>query len=127
MTLSILTQVGQMSSDGAICGIGQCLGRGTIISIFIVMFVLPQILLLGEHIIEKTSFKVSMPIHTEQLSGVVRVNGLMQGNINGYFVGEIRGVIYGEANGIIQLAEKKAAENAATGENALTGEVIDNE
>ncbi|MCR4945916.1 MAG: MMPL family transporter [Lachnospiraceae bacterium] len=106
--------IGQMSSDGAICGIGQCLGRGTIISIFIVMFVLPQILLLGEHIIEKTSFRVSMPIRTEQLSGVVRVNGLMQGNINGYFVGEMRGVIYGEANGIIQLADRRASGDAVS-------------
>ena len=50
--------IGQMSSDGAICGIGQCLGRGTIISILLVMFVLPQILLLGEKVIDRTSFKV---------------------------------------------------------------------
>ena len=61
--------IGQMSSDGAICGIGQCLGRGTIISIIIVMFALPQILLLGEKVIEKTSFAVSIPIKMEKTTG----------------------------------------------------------
>ena len=42
----------------AIVGIGQCLSRGTLISMFLVMFVLPQILLLGDTIVEKTSFRV---------------------------------------------------------------------
>ena len=41
------TLIGQMTSDACIVGIGQCLGRGTIISIFLVLFVLPQILLVG--------------------------------------------------------------------------------
>ena len=66
--------IGQMSSDGAICGIGQCLGRGTIISIIIVMFALPQILLLGEKVIEKTSFAVSIPIKMEKTTGLIRVD-----------------------------------------------------
>ncbi len=64
--------IGQMSSDGAVCGIGQCLGRGTIISIVIVMFILPQILLVGEKIIDRTSFAVSMPLKLEKASGLMR-------------------------------------------------------
>ena len=37
--------IGMMSSDPAIVGLGQALGRGTLISIGLVLFVLPQILL----------------------------------------------------------------------------------
>ncbi|MGM9917266.1 MMPL family transporter [Anaerotignum sp.] len=53
------TVIGFLSSDGAISGIGICLGRGTLISIVLVMGILPQLLLLGDFIIEKTSFKKS--------------------------------------------------------------------
>ena len=34
--------IGRMTSDACIVGIGQCLGRGTIISILLVLFVLPR-------------------------------------------------------------------------------------
>ena len=50
------TLIGQMTSEAAIAGIGQSLGRGTIISMFLVLFVLPQILLVGSGIVDKTSF-----------------------------------------------------------------------
>lgn len=90
--------IGQMSSDGAICGIGQCLGRGTIISIIIVMFALPQILLLGEKVIEKTSFAVSIPIKMEKTTGLIRVDGIVSGQVEGNIVGEMHGFIKGNAN-----------------------------
>ena len=90
--------IGRMSSDGAICGIGQCLGRGTIISIIIVMFVLPQILLLGEKIIDKTSFAVSIPLKLEKTTGLIRVDGMVQGQINGSVIGEMHGFIRGDAS-----------------------------
>ncbi len=90
--------IGQMSSDGAICGIGQCLGRGTIISIIIVMFALPQILLLGEKVIEKTSFAVSIPIKMERTTGLIRVDGIVSGQVEGNIVGEMHGFIRGNAN-----------------------------
>ncbi len=90
--------IGQMSSDGAICGIGQCLGRGTIISIIIVMFALPQILLLGEKIIEKTSFAVTIPLKMEKTTGLIRVDGIVSGQVEGSIVGEMHGFIRGNAN-----------------------------
>ena len=90
--------IGKMSSDAAICGIGDCLGRGTIISIIIVMFILPQILLLGEKVIDKTSFTVSMPIKTTNTSGLIRVDGRVQGQIDGFVIGEVHGIIRGDAN-----------------------------
>lgn len=50
--------IGRMTSECSIANIGVNLSRGTIISIFLVMFVLPQILLIGSKIIDKTSFSV---------------------------------------------------------------------
>lgn len=97
--------IGKMSSDGAICGIGQCLGRGTIISIIIVMFVLPQILLLGEHIIDKTSFAVSIPIKLDHNMGLMRVDGIVQGQINGTVIGEMHGFIRGEASLFVNMGK----------------------
>lgn len=56
--------IGGMTSEAAIVGIGQSIGRGTIISMILVLFVLPQILLLGGGIADKTSF--SMPSAIKQ-------------------------------------------------------------
>lgn len=95
--------IGQMSSDGAICGIGQCLGGGTIISIIIVMFALPQILLLGEKVIEKTSFAVSIPIKMEKTTGLIRVDGIVSGQVEGNIVGEMHGFIRGNANLLVSM------------------------
>lgn len=50
--------IGLLSSDAAISSIGICLGRGTLISILLVMGILPQLLVLGDFIIEKTSFNI---------------------------------------------------------------------
>ena len=103
--------IGRMSSDGAICGIGQCLGRGTIISIIIVMFVLPQILLLGEKIIDRTSFAVSIPLKLEKVSGLIRVDGMVQGQVNGTIIGEMHGFIRGDASLFINMGRLEQRED----------------
>lgn len=92
--------IGMKTSEPCICGIGQCLGRGTIISIIAVLFVLPQILLLGDRIIEKTSFDVSLPLPVvpEHASGLMRVDGLVQGKVNGTVVGTMHAVIRGDVD-----------------------------
>ena len=105
--------IGQLSSDGAICGIGQCLCRGTLISIFLVMFVLPQILLIGAKIIEKTSFKVSVPIRLDKVSGLVRVDGVVNGQINGLVVGEVHALVRGDVNAIVRMGQMVPAEEDA--------------
>lgn len=107
--------IGRMSSDGAICGIGQCLGRGTIMSILVVMFVLPQILLLGEKIIEKTSFAVSIPLKLEKNSGLMRVDGLVQGQINGTVIGEMHGFIRGDASLFVNMGKMEPLEDDGSG------------
>ena len=114
--------IGQMSSDGAICGIGQCLGRGTIISIIIVMFCLPQILLLGEKIIDRTSFAVSIPLKMEKTTGLIRVDGRIQGQVDGVIVGEVHGYIRGNANILINTG--KTQKLTDTGEELA--KLIDN-
>ncbi|SEK83043.1 Predicted exporter protein, RND superfamily [Butyrivibrio sp. ob235] len=94
--------IGQLTSDGAICGIGQCLGRGTVISIILVMFVLPQILLIGASIIDKTSFAVTLPLTMERDTGLMRVDGIIEGQINGTVIGEMHAVVRGDVRAFIQ-------------------------
>ena len=107
--------IGQMTSEAAICGIGQCLGRGTILSIFIVMFVLPQILLLCDNIIERTSFEVTMPTQTKKVVGLMQLDGRVNGRINGTIVGEVHVVVRGELDARIdntavkQITEEELA------------------
>lgn len=104
--------IGQMTSEAAIVGIGQCLGRGTLISIFIVMFILPEILLLGEKIIDKTSFTVSMPVMTQRSTGLVSINGRVRGQINGIVIGEIHGIVRGEVNAIMEMGNMEPVEES---------------
>ena len=83
--------IGNLTSEPVIAGIGESLGRGTVISIFLVMLVLPQILLTGTAFIDKTSFSmpgVSVGEH-RALSGKVFVNGMVRGHISGNVRGQI--------------------------------------
>lgn len=50
--------IGLFSSNPVIAAVGSSLGRGTVISIVLVMGILPQLLVLGDFIIEKTSFNI---------------------------------------------------------------------
>lgn len=50
--------IGLLSSNPVIAAVGSSLGRGTVISIVLVMGILPQLLVLGDFIIEKTSFNL---------------------------------------------------------------------
>ena len=106
-----LQHSGFLFSFGAICGIGQCLGRGTIMSIIIVMFVLPQILLLGEKVIDRTSFAVSIPLKLEKGSGLMRVDGLVQGQVNGSVMGEFHGYIRGDASLFVNMGQMEPRED----------------
>lgn len=93
--------IGMRTSDGAIYNIGQCLGRGTIISIFITMFVLPQILLVGDYIIEKTAFVMKAPIRAKKVSGYMRVNGLVRGRLDGVVTGRVNAIVRGNVSALV--------------------------
>lgn len=71
------TLIGLMTSTPSITGIGQNLGRGTIISILLVMFVLPQILLIGGKIVDKTSFSMPNVAKKHSGHGKVKVDGMV--------------------------------------------------
>ena len=101
-----------MSSDAAISSIGICLGRGTLISIVLVMGILPQLLLLGDFIIEKTSFEVKGKIKRHTMKGNVLVDGHVHGYINGRVDGVFQGRIKGDfdasvLNGNVQKEEEE--------------------
>ena len=89
--------IGQMTSEAAIAGIGQSLGRGTILSMLLVLFVLPQILLIGGGIVDKTSFAMPRPIlRKREASGRVFVDGVVTGEIHGTVSGVMRANVDGD-------------------------------
>lgn len=51
--------VGNLTSSGSIVSMGQGLFRGTCLSIVLCLFVLPQMLLAGEKLVDRTSFSTS--------------------------------------------------------------------
>lgn len=102
------TLIGLMTSTASITGIGQNLGRGTILSILLVMFVLPQFLLIGGKVVDMTAF--SMPNVTKKHSGRgrVRVDGLVRGEVHGVVSGVMHAIVDGEVD--LNLISGVAAE-----------------
>ena len=100
--------IGMLTSDVAIYNIGQTLGRGTIISIFVTMFVLQQILLVGDKVIARTAFVMNMPIRQKELAGITRVDGFVRGNINGVFTGYMHGIVRGDMAAYIEGGDVRA-------------------
>ena len=92
------TLIGQMTSEAAIVGIGQSLGRGTIISMLFVLFVLPQILLLGGGLADKTSISMPTAARTHQSRERVFVVDLVNGEISGTVSGLVRAGVDGNVN-----------------------------
>ncbi len=98
--------IGSMTSEPVIAGIGESLGRGTVISIILVMFVLPQILLIGSGVIDKTSFSVPSVVAKKNSRGRMTVNGMVYGHING----TVRGMIHATVEGDVDLTMLSGAE-----------------
>ena len=108
--------IGFLSSDGAISSIGICLGRGTTISIILVMSVLPQLLVIGDFIIEKTAFTISLgnkPILEQK--GNMKINGRVKGYVSGVidadFSGTLQGELCAEVNSDIISTDKEEIEH----------------
>ena len=94
--------IGFLSTTASIASIGVCLGRGTLISIFLVMGILPQILLLGDVLIEKTAFtlKAHLPIQTH--TGTLRLDGHVRGYVSGMVDGDFSGTLRGSINAAVE-------------------------
>lgn len=105
------TLIGNMTSNAAIMGVGLSLGRGTIISMVLVLFALPQILLLGSDLVDKTMF--SLPKHTRRkaaATGKIYVDGAVEGVVNGRISGRVKGVIDGDVNLTLRSGSAKGEE-----------------
>ena len=114
---SILSSAGfliaQITTEPAIVGIGECLCRGTLISMFLVMFILPQILFLGDGIVERTRFDLKVPEVARSAHGTVYVNGRVRGRISGVVDAQIQGVIYGDVSGMLETGAYQKEEEPA--------------
>ncbi len=107
--------IGGISTNAVIAVMGTCLGRGTLVSIMLVLFVLPPTLVLGDSIIERTKFRVKIPqLDKRTVTGAVRVKGRVRGYISGMVDAEFDGVLRGQldanvsnATSITQLTEEE--------------------
>ena len=108
--------IGGMSAQPVVSIMGNCIGRGTIISIILVLFVLPSILVLGDSIIERTRFKVKgIEIPQKQATGTVYVKGRVKGYISGTVDAHLEGYIHGQLDATVstetQVEEQEGGED----------------
>ena len=95
--------IGRIASDATVASIGIALGRGTLISIILVLFVLPQILLFGDYIIEKTALTINLSkYNTREIGGRMSVTGHVKGYIQGEIDADIRGSFQGKMNASLE-------------------------
>ena len=88
--------IGNISSDATTAAMGTVLGRGAVVSIILVIFVLPQILLLGDVIIQKTALNINIDRKEKALSGRVMVSGHIRGFVHGEIDADVHGVLQGD-------------------------------
>lgn len=101
--------IGMLSTNAIISALGTALGRGTLISIVIVMMILPQIVLLADKFIEKTSFKKedtdAARAEKREITGLIYVNGRIKGEVTGFMDGIYKGFIKGDINAKVEVGE----------------------
>lgn len=101
--------IGIISTNPVINSLGTCLGRGTLISIILVMTVLPQILMLCDKLVEKGAFTIKRREKSES-AGLVYVDGRIKGYVCGYVNGTIHGVIKGDVKAIVENISEDSKE-----------------
>ena len=98
--------ISNVSTNAVVAAIGLALGRGTLTSIGLVLLALPQTLLIGDIIIEKTAFTlkrdITRPLPT---GGRIRMSGHIKGYVNGVIDGEFSGVIDGEMGAVVRAKD----------------------
>ena len=109
--------IGNMSAQPVISILGACIGRGTIISMFLVLLVLPSLLVLGDSIINRTSFQIKgLAPKTRTATGTVFIRGHVRGFINGVVDADINGVLHGQLNASVstdgQITEEGGGDDA---------------
>ncbi len=102
--------IGGISTDATIGSVGQTLGRGTVTSIVLVMTVLPQLLLLGDTLIERTAITLNRDHKQRFQNGTMRLDGHIRGHVDAFIDGEIKGVIHGNIDALIESKRHIPAE-----------------
>ncbi len=98
--------IGNMSTDPIVGGIGFALGRGTLISIILVLTILPQILNVGDYLIEKSALTINIKKYERVKSDEIKVDGRVKGRVSGYIDGEVHGLIKGDIDAYITSNEE---------------------
>lgn len=99
-----------VSSNAVVAEIGLALGRGTLISIALVLLALPQTLLMGDMIIEKTAFTLKREnLKPLPAGGRIRMSGHIKGYVNGIIDGEFSGIIDGEMGAVVRARDTVTA------------------
>lgn len=94
--------IGNLSAQPVVSIMGMCLGRGTIISIILVLFVLPAFLVLGDSIINRTSFKLKgIEPRAKTAAGTILVQGHVRGYISGVVDADFDGILHGQLNAAV--------------------------
>lgn len=102
--------ISNVSTNAVVAAIGLALGRGTLTSIALVLLVLPQTLLIGDIIIEKTAFNLKYDLAKPlPASGRIRMNGHIRGYVNGVIEGDFSGIIEGEMGAVVRPKDKVEA------------------
>ena len=94
--------LGAISTSPVNAVMGLCIGRGTVISIILVLFVLPAVLVIGNKIIDATSFEMKGPDITQREDiGTMHVKGRMHGYVEGVIDGEVDAIVRGRVHAAI--------------------------
>lgn len=102
--------IGLLTSNETISAIGVYLGSGTLMSIFLVMCVLPQILLMGDILIKKTSFSIERGTRVTQHVGLMRIDGRVRGSLDGLIDAEVHGIFRGTLNAVVDMGAVRSGE-----------------
>ncbi len=96
--------LGGISTEPTNAVMGECIGRGTVISMILVLFVLPCILVIGEKIIERTSFSMKgagIDVSEYEDYGLMRVKGHMHGWVEGIIEGDVDAIVHGRVHAAV--------------------------
>ena len=104
--------VGSMTSQPVVAIMGTVLARGTAISIFMVLFILPQLLVLFDKPIARTSFQIKgRPTLAKEATGTVVIQGHIRGHVDGYLEADVRGILHGKLDASVATGNIIEEEN----------------
>lgn len=103
--------IAEISTDATISSIGFALGRGTLTSIILVMTLLPQLLYLGDALIERTAFTLNKHKRSNITNDIVKLDGHVKGYVSGYIDAKLTGILSGSLDAVIESKEQPKEEN----------------